>query len=88
MYICIMTTVTVNIDNEKSEKVVLAVLEALGLSYKTEATDSGRPLNKKEQQLFDRLASSFSDIKKWEKGELSLKDAKAFLNEVSSECKP
>ena len=84
MYICTMTTVTVNIDNKKSEKVVLAVLEALGLNYKTEVTDADRPLNKKEQELFDRLQSSFSDIKKWEKGELSLKDARVFLNEVSS----
>ena len=28
-----MTTLTVNIDNKKSEKAVKAVLEALGLNY-------------------------------------------------------
>jgi hypothetical protein len=79
-----MTTVTVNIDNKKSEKIALAVLETLGLNYKTDTIEADRPLNKKEQELFERLKSSFSDIKKWEKGELSLKDARAFLNEVSS----
>ena len=31
-----MTTLTVHIDNEKSEKAILAVLDALGLQYQLE----------------------------------------------------
>jgi len=34
-----MTTLTVNIDNKKSEKAVKAVLDALGLSYNLNGDD-------------------------------------------------
>nr|WP_232325396.1 hypothetical protein [Pedobacter panaciterrae] len=39
--------ITVNIDNKKSEKVVMAVFKALDLNYKTDTTEIDRPLTKK-----------------------------------------
>jgi len=49
-----MTTLTVNIDNKKSEKAVKAVLDALGLSYSVESNpvSAQRPLNKAEQKRY------------------------------------
>ncbi len=80
-----MTTLTVNIDNKKSEKAVKAVLDALGLSYSVEpATKSGtdRPLNKAEQRLYDGLKRSFEQIKLHQEGKIELPDARALLDEL------
>jgi len=78
-----MTTFTVNVHDKRSEKAIKAFFEALQLPYevqKTPEVSSSRPLGKNEQELFNRLKNSFSDIKKWEKGELELNDARTFLN--------
>ncbi|WP_028298020.1 hypothetical protein [Olivibacter sitiensis] len=82
-----MTTFTVNINDKQSEKVIKAFFDALNIPYQIQTgnvDEACRPLNKKEQELFDRLKNSLSDIKKYEKGELELKDARIFLNEFSS----
>ncbi|WP_257669631.1 hypothetical protein [Parapedobacter tibetensis] len=79
-----MTTLRVDIDNKKSEKVVLAVFEALGLNYKIEiASDTDRPLNKKEQMLYDRLKDSFEEIKQHQDGKIKLKTIEEVLSELS-----
>ncbi|HEY8930766.1 MAG TPA: hypothetical protein VIM55_16295 [Mucilaginibacter sp.] len=80
-----MTTLTVNIDNKKSEKAVKAVLDALGLDYNIEPSKSdelNRPLNKAEQRLYDGLKRSFEQIKLHKEGKLELKDARTFLDEL------
>ena len=79
-----MTTLTVNIDNKKSEKAVKAVLDALGLSYNVEATpaDTDRPLNKSEQRLYNNLKKSFEEIRLHQEGKIELKDARTLLDEL------
>ena len=82
-----MTRLTVNIDSRKSEKVVLAVVQALGLSYEVEstksATDSERPLNKAELAMYKRLKKSFEQIKLHQQGKIELKTIEEVLTELS-----
>ena len=82
-----MTTFTVNIEDKKAEKAVKAFLDALELNYKvnrsnTEASDDSRALNSKEKKIYKSLKSSLQDIKRWENGEIELRDAKDLLNEL------
>ena len=79
-----MTTLTVNIDNKKSEKAVKAILDALGLSYNIEPAKAGsqRPLNKAEQKVYNDLKKSFEQIKLHQEGKIELRDAREFLNEL------
>jgi len=79
-----MTTLTVNIDNKKTEKAIKAVLDAFGLDYDinqdTEAAK--RPLNKSEQLIYDRLKKSAEEIRLYKEGKITLQDASEFLNEL------
>jgi hypothetical protein len=79
-----MTTLTVNIDNKKSEKAVKAVLDALGLSYNVEnnSTKTQLPLNKAEQRIYNNLKESFEQIKLHQEGKIELRDARELLNEL------
>ena len=80
-----MTTLTVNIDNKKSEKAVKAVLDALGLNYSVEqsaAPEEKRPLNKAEQRLFNSLKRSLEQIKLYQEGKIELRDAREVINEL------
>ena len=78
-----MTTLTVNIDNKKSEKAVKAVLDALGLSYSLKNDDDViRPLNKTEQRISENLKQSLEQIKLYQEGKIDLRDAKDLLNEL------
>jgi len=81
VYLCDdMTTITVNVNNKKSEKAIKALFEALQLPYEVHKNDvSLRSLTKDELVLFDRLKDSLSSIKKWEEGDLELNDARTFL---------
>jgi hypothetical protein len=81
-----MTRLTVNIDNSKSEKVVLAVIQALGLSYEVENTGAvspDKPLNKAEQAMYKRLKKSFEEIKLHQEGKIELKTIEEVLAELS-----
>jgi len=79
-----MTTLTVNIDNKKSEKAVKAILDALGLNYNIEQTkDNERPLNKSEQQIYNRLKNSLEQIKLHQEGKIELKSIEEVLAELS-----
>ncbi|HWZ17106.1 MAG TPA: hypothetical protein VNW95_17840 [Mucilaginibacter sp.] len=79
-----MTTLTVNIDNKKSEKAVKAVLDALGLSYNIESEPghAQRPLNKAEQRVYKNMKQSLEQIKLHQEGKIELRDARELLNEL------
>ncbi|MDB5141422.1 MAG: hypothetical protein JWQ66_135 [Mucilaginibacter sp.] len=79
-----MTTLTVNIDNKKSEKAVKAVLDALGLSYniETNPNHAQRPLNKSEQRVYNNMKRSLEQIKLQQEGKINLRDARELLNEL------
>jgi hypothetical protein len=81
-----MSRLTVNIDNSKTEKVVLEVLQALGLNYQldpTDATETERPLNKSEQAFYKKLKKSFEEIKLHQQGKIQLKTIEEVLAELS-----
>ncbi len=82
-----MTTLTVNIDNKKTEKAVKAVLEALGLKYNVEqdAKPAQRPLNKAEKRIYNNLKRSFEQIKLHKEGKIELQDARTMLLELEAE---
>ena len=84
-----MTTLTVNIENKKTEKAVKAVLEALGLNYNIEqdAKPARRPLNKAEQKVYNNLKHSFEQIKLHKEGKIELQDARTMLLELEAELK-
>ncbi len=79
-----MTTLTVNIDNKKTEKAIKAVLDAFGLDYNVEQLPgtAKRPLNKSEQAIYQRLKKSAEEIKLYKEGKIKLQDATEFLNEL------
>ncbi|PWS31871.1 hypothetical protein [Pedobacter paludis] len=82
-----MTTLTVNINDKKTEKAVKAVLEALGLSYaenkKNKSTQE--PLNKSEQAMYNRLKNSFEQIKLHQEGKIKLRSIEELLSELEDE---
>ena len=82
-----MSRLTVDIDNNKSEQVVVAVLQALGLKYEFDnaGVNDGieRPLNKAELAFYKRLKKSFEDIKLHQEGKLQLKTIEEVLAELS-----
>ena len=77
-----MTTLTVNIDNKKTEKAIKVVLDAFGLNYQI-AQDT--PLTKAEQAMYGRLERSFKQIKLHQEGKIQLQDAKEALAELEAE---
>ena len=79
-----MTTLTVNIDNKKTEKAIKAVLDALNLDYSVQQQPgtAKRPLNKSEQAIYNRLKKSAEEIKLYKEGKIKLQDATEFLNEL------
>lgn len=84
-----MTTLTVNIDNKKTEKAIKAVLDALGLDYNIEQhPDSVKhPLNEKEQQVYNNLKRSFTKIKMHKEGKVKLQKAKEAISEIEASLK-
>ena len=79
-----MTTLTVNIDDKKTEKAIKAVLDAFGLDYDLSRDDDrlNRPLNKSEQLIYDRLKKSAEEIRLYKEGKIKLQDAIEFLDEL------
>ena len=79
-----MTRLTVNIDNSKSEKVILAVVQALGLSYEVEPVEiaADKPLNKAELAMYKRLKKSFGQINQHQEGKIELKTIEEVLAEL------
>ncbi|HZY38174.1 MAG TPA: hypothetical protein VFE53_16070 [Mucilaginibacter sp.] len=79
-----MTTLTVNIQDKKTEKAVKAVLDAFGLNYSVgkETDPDKRPLNKSEQAIFDSLKRSVEEVKLHKEGKIKLQSARDLLNEL------
>jgi GTP cyclohydrolase I len=79
-----MTTLTVNINDKKSEKAIKAVLDVLGLNYNVEtSTDKAkRPLNNAEQNIYNNMKQSLEQIKLHQEGKLELRDARDLINEL------
>jgi len=79
-----MTTLTVNIENKKTEKAIKVVLDAFGLEYNIDqhTNAANRPLNKSEQVIYNRLKTSAEEIKLYKEGKIKLQDATEFLNEL------
>ena len=79
-----MTTLTVNIEDKKTEKAIKAVLDAFGLDYNVNQhpDDAGRGLTKSEQLIFNRLKKTAQEIKLYKEGKIKLQDASDFLNEL------
>ena len=79
-----MTTLTVNIENKKTEKAIKAVLDAFGLEYNINQYPDieKRPLNKSEQELYNRLKKSAEEIRLYKEGKIELQVANEFLNEL------
>ncbi|TZF82516.1 hypothetical protein FW774_13475 [Pedobacter sp. BS3] len=80
-----MTTLTVNIDNKKTEKAIKAVLDAFGLDYNIEqhSDAADRALTKSEQVIFNRLKRSAKQIKLYKEGKISLRPIEDVLAELS-----
>ena len=71
-----MTTLTVNIDNEKDLPVLKEILTRFGLNYK---------INKEEDKLLKKLKKSFTEINDWEAGKATLQNAKQAITEIEAE---
>ena len=84
-----MTTLTVNIDDKKTEKAIKVVLDAFGLDYnikqRADPLSSERPLTKAEQAMYKRLKRSFEQIKLHQEGKIKLQDAKEALAELAAD---
>ncbi len=78
-----MTTLTVNIDNKKTEKAVKAVLEALGVDYSIGHDAGSGSLTKSEQAMYKRLKSSVEQIKLHQEGKIQLPTIEEVLAEIS-----
>jgi hypothetical protein len=79
-----MSTLTVNIDNKKSEKVLKAVLDALELTYNIapDTAKATRPLNKAEKRIYNNLKQGLEQIKLHQDGKIELRDARELLDEL------
>ena len=77
-----MTTLTVDIENEKDLPVLKEILTRFGLNYKVNGEAA---FNKKEDKLYKRLKKSFIEIKDWEAGKGRLQDAKEAIKEIEAE---
>ena len=77
-----MTTLTVDIKNEKDLPVLKEILSRFGLSYKVTDTPV---LNKGDEQLYKKLKKSFAEIKDWEAGNIKLQDAREAVKEIEAE---
>ena len=82
-----MTTLTVNIDDKKTEKAIKVVLDAFGLDYNVkqgaDPLANERPLTKSEQAMYNRLKRSFEQIKLHQEGKINLHTIEDVLAEIS-----
>jgi len=77
-----MTTLTVNIDNEKDLPVLKEILTRFGLNYKI---DKNAQLNKDGDKLLKKFKKSFTEIKEWETGKVKLQNAREAIAEIEAE---
>ncbi|MGV3763067.1 hypothetical protein [Parapedobacter sp.] len=77
-----MTTLLVNIDNEKDLPVLKEILNRFGLKYRV---DQQAELTKEDEVLYQRFKKTFKEIKDWEAGKVKLQPAKQALAKIESE---
>lgn len=79
-----MATIRIDIKNKRSQKILLAVVEALGLRYHLEDNNvSEAKFSKKEEEAYNRFKDSLSEIKQHQAGTLQLQTIDEFLAELS-----
>lgn len=79
-----MTTITVNIDNEKDLPVLKEILNRLGLTYQINEQDD---LCEEDKILYQRFKKTFKEIKDWEAGTVKLQLAKEAIAEIEAELR-
>jgi hypothetical protein len=77
-----MTTLTVNIDDKKTEKAIKAVLDAFDLDYNIDKHPE-KSLTKSEQAMFKRLKKSAEQIKLYKEGKIKLRPIEDVIAELS-----
>lgn len=77
-----MTTLTVNVDNEKDLPVLKEILNRFGLKYKV---DKQAELSEEGEILYKRFKKTFKEIKDWESGKVNLQSAKEALADIETE---
>jgi len=79
-----MTTLTVDINEEKDLPVITEILTRFGLHYQIVNGPVG---DKSEKKLMSKLKRSFVEINDWEAGKVKLQNAKEALAEIEHELK-
>lgn len=77
-----MTTLTVNVDNEKDLPVLKEILNRFGLKYKV---DKQAELSKEGEILYKRFKKTFKEVNDWETGKVKLQSAKEAMAEIEAE---
>ncbi|ASU33795.1 hypothetical protein [Mucilaginibacter xinganensis] len=79
-----MATLSVNIDNKKSEKAVKAMLDALDLSYSFTTDDEQvtQPPNKAEEVIYHKLRRALEQIILHQEGRLKLNNIDEVITEL------
>ena len=77
-----MTTLTVDISEEKDLPVITEILTRFGLNYKIVKS---APVAGPEEKLVKKLKKSFSEIKDWENGKVKLQNAREAIAEIEAE---
>jgi hypothetical protein len=77
-----MTTLIVNVDNEKDLPILKEILTRFGLNYEV---NKGPLLNKEEDKLLKKLKKSFTEINDWEAGKVTLQNAKKAITDIEAE---
>ncbi len=76
-----MTTLTVDIENDKD----LPVLKEILTRFVKIMANYEPVLNKDEEKLYKKLKKSFTEINDWEAGRIKLQDAKEAVKEIEAE---
>ncbi len=77
-----MTTLTVNINNDKDLPVNKEIPPRFGIDYKV---NESPVINEQEDKLYKKLKKTFSEIKDWEAGKIKLQDAREAIDEIEAE---
>jgi|EndMetStandDraft_4_1072995.scaffolds.fasta_scaffold68739_2 hypothetical protein len=78
-----MTTLTVNIEDKKTEKAIKAVLDAFDLDYNVAKDNAKAPLTKQEHAMYNRLKRSVKQINLYKEEKIELKTIEEVLAELS-----
>ncbi len=77
-----MTTLTVNINNKKTEKALKGILDVLGLEYNIQQQPD-QPLSNSDKKIYNRLERSLKEIKLYKDGKIELRPIEEVLADLS-----